>query len=394
MTAIMIERKVGSDSKKNSNLFLRSLWAELRTRFGAMGWQYTPRRYGNIKQIRFGWVTLGDTSRETIEIGISYKKRGIVDVIYFDPKCKEEEIHPQFHVLVNDSIDAALRVHNSPPELTRVMRVTSRPTAPIAYYRSKNWYTGPLSDGSTEIGITVRAFDEVDLDYEFKSKARMLLNMLAVWTNCAFEIDNSSQPEILEAAPGEPWTDTDWLDDHPLANRLLQLEDNQLYYGDLISRDMIEHDNNLSRAAHHFAEGLRFLRWGSSEFYNLSTVHLVSSLEVISLPEDGTTPSCSECGQPIYRISKRVVDFGVGHLGAGAERILKASYAKRSRYLHTGGSDAAQPFTSRAIPMLDPSAPEGCAMPETIEYPINLMEFTSFAIRAEVRQYIKSLKSN
>lgn len=385
----MIERKIGSKDHASSNLFLRCLWAELRNRFGAMGWQYTPRRYGEHNQIRFGWVTLGNISRSRIEVGIKYRRKGIVELVYFDPEGASAEIHSNFDALINESVDAALSKHSSPPEFDRCMRVTSIPNSPVAYYRGEKWYIGPLKDGSTEIGMTVRAFDDADLDYEFKYRSHMLLNILSAWTNCVFTIDNDKKPGVLPAPRGEPWQDTDWIDGCPIVEGLIQLELNQIRYGDLIAQRIIDSDHKLSRAAHHFVEGLRFMRGASPSFYKLSTVHLVSSLEVISLPEDGAAPACSECGQPIYRISKRVVDFGVGHLGEGAEHILKSSYSKRSRYLHAGSSDFAQPMTAKTIPLLDPSAPEGCAMPELIEYPLNLMEFTSFSIRAEVRNYMK-----
>ena len=115
----------------------------------------------------------------------------------------------------------------------------------------------------------------------------------------------------------------------------------------------------------------------------LATVLLVSAIEAIG-SENNRTESCEMCGQPIYKLSQRVVDVAIRHLGPGVERIFRDHYGRRSQFLHAGVLSASQPQTGALVPQLDPEAPEGCAMPRLIAQPINLIEFTSFLLRKEM----------
>jgi hypothetical protein len=91
-----------------------------------------------------------------------------------------------------------------------------------------------------------------------------------------------------------------------------------------------------------------------------------------------------ECGQPTYKISQRVVELGVRHLGEGVKQIFKGHYKRRSLYLHAGHVRSSQPIKSHLVPQLDPNGIEGCAMPSMVGAPTNLMEFARFVIRKEM----------
>jgi hypothetical protein len=261
---------------------------------------------------------------------------------------------------------------------------------PLAFTFRNDGILDRLIDGSTEIGLIVDAFDEADSLYEFEARIGSLLDALATWTNCSFRrADNDDDSSALDLPHGVFWEDPEWLDDHPIADGLIRLERSQLAFGDEVVAGSINENHRLTRACRLFHEGLTLHRSSPEQFGDMSTTLFVSALEVISLTDD-PTPPCKTCGQPIYKISKRVTELGVRHLGPGARWVLDSHYKRRSGYLHSGKRHATQPMVGHSIPQLDPNGIEGCAMPRLIGQPTNLMEFTSFVIRAEMRAYMSA----
>lgn len=45
-----IIHKLDLKTTAETNLFLRALWAALRESYGRLGWQFTPRRFGEEKK--------------------------------------------------------------------------------------------------------------------------------------------------------------------------------------------------------------------------------------------------------------------------------------------------------------------------------------------------------
>jgi len=380
---------IETGSINESNLLLRALWAHMRTRFGILGWQYTPKRDGPKQSIRFGWATLGASAPTGIEISIHYKHRGIIDSIRFEPRGHIYDLHPDLDPILRECVKEATAAIRSPAKFRLAAKMFSAPAGPVGLYFSERWHIGPLDDGSTEIGLTVEAFDEVDSLYEFEVRVGLLLDALAVWTNCVFQRADHSDDNscTLDLPDGILWGDPEWLEHHPIAENLVRLDAIQLALGDEIVSGLMNGNDRLARASRLFHEGLILYHSGSQQFYDMATILFVSALEVVSLT-DNATPTCSNCGQPLYKISKRVSELGVSHLGEGARWVFDNHYRRRSRYLHSGALHYPQPGYGYAIPQLDPEAPEGSAMPRSIGFPKNLMEFTSFIIRAEMRAHM------
>jgi hypothetical protein len=381
--------KVEVQSVDESNLFLRALWARMRAKFGRLGWQYTPRRDGATKNIRLGWATLGASAPTGLEVNIHYRRRGILDSIRFTPRGPIYDLHPDLDAKLRECVKEATVKMHSPLRYRLAAKLSSNRLIPVGLYFSKRWHIGPLDDESTEIGLDVNAFDEADSRYEFEVRMAMLLDALAAWINCSFRRAGHAddRSNILDLPAGIFWEDAEWLEHQPIAGDLIRLEPIQLAFGDQVVGGLINEGHKLARAAHLFHEGLLLLHTASGHFGDLATALFISALEVISLSDD-PAPTCQTCGQSIYKISKRVAELGVRHLGPGAKWVFDDHYRRRSRYLHTGKLHATQPFAGHAIPQLDPDGIEGCAMPRLVVQPINLMEFTSFIIRAEIRAYM------
>jgi hypothetical protein len=382
----MVTIAIDPQSPIDANLLLRAVWAQMRARFGRLGWQFTPRRFGSSQLIRFGWATLGDVSPNGVEISIQYQRRGVPNSITFTPSGAIYERYPNLDDDLRAAVSDASATYLSPPDVKAATKVCSWTGIPLNLYVTDRWQIGPLSNGSTEIGITVRAFDDIDRDYEFKVRLSPLLDLLSVLTNCVFEqAKNDLEVNACDLPPDLYLEDTEWLDGAPIVDGRLRLEKVHMEFGSKIATGAIDEDHRLLRSARLFNEGLSLLHTTSSKG-DLATVLLISALEAISIQEG--TSTCPSCGQTIYKISQRVVDLGTRYLGAGAAWIFGNHYARRSRYLHTGILYSTQPQTRECIPQLDPSAPEGCAMPRSMGWPHNLMEFTSFIIRQEIREYM------
>ena len=243
----------------------------------------------------------------------------------------------------------------------------------------------PLSNNTSEVGLIIGAFDAVDALHEFKLRLETILNLLSVWTNCSFD-ENSPDPtaNALDNAVADFWTDTDWIDEHPVTGDRLCLERECVGFGDEVVSGRIDSNHPLLRAMRLFHQGLSVAN-NDHNMGDLTAVLLISALECIS---EGEPATCAECGQPVYKISQRVVDLGRRHLGDSAALLFRRHYALRSRYLHLGRMLGVQPMTGQSIPQLDPDSPEGCAMPVWISRPHNLIEFVSFVIRGEIRNYV------
>lgn len=370
-------------SLEDSNLFLRALWATLRARFGKLGWHYSPHKDGPHQRIGFGWITLGADTPDRVGVSVRYGQVGVVRAIEFELGRAIFDIHPRIEDSLRECVEEAAGRMGKPSHISGSTKVATFPNIPMGYYRGDGWYIGPLDNGNTEIGFTVQAFDQPDAEYEFASRLPVLLDALACMTNCAVGVvkeaggRTSASDETLNAYFDTP----DWLEGVPLYDGHLRLTSPQLkFISDLL--DAPASEDRLIRAARMFHKALTLFR-RVPECHDISTALFVSALEAVDLPS-AAPAACSKCSQPVYKISKRVVDLGIRHLGPGVERTFKDHYQLRSMYLHKGQVRSSRPMTSNLIPLLDPSGVEGCAMPAVTSQPLNLMEFTSFVIRAEM----------
>jgi hypothetical protein len=370
-------------SLSESNIFLRSLWSVLRARFDRLGWQYTPHRAGSVQRIRFGWIRLGTSSPNGVEVIVQYGRIGVIKAIEFELHGEINSIYPGIEQWLRDSVTEAVALMGKPKHVSCCTQIVTLPAIPLGYYKGRSWYCGPLSNGNTEIGIETLAFDEVDAEREFSIRLTPLLDVLACMTNVVIEstTERNGERSGMEEDVNIYLEDPDWLDNFPEQDGYLRLTTSQVGFCDNLIGGMMV-DERVRRAAHLFHKALT-LYYKMPEFYDVATALFVSALETVDLPLSPPS-TCTKCGQPTYKISRRVVELGIRHLGPGVERLFKDHYGRRSQYLHEGRARSSEPMQSQIIPQLDPKGIEGCTMPSLAGVPKNLMEFSSFVIRREM----------
>jgi hypothetical protein len=215
--------------------------------------------------------------------------------------------------------------------------------------------------------VQVRSFDELDA---LEAGGKGTSDPMA-----------SEPPPKFQDEANVYWFSDDWLEDGPYIEDRLALSRSQVALINAVLEGRVARETPILRAARHFNEGLE-LHDTTTDHPEVATTLLVSALEV-ACADVGSVESCPCCGQLKYKLSRKVQDLARRHLGEGAAYFVKTDYERRSKYLHAGVLPGAIPDGIRIEPMLDPMSPSGCTRHRGVASPENLIEFTSYVIRAE-----------
>lgn len=372
------------NSTKDSNLFLRALWAVLHSRYERLGWNYTPRRSGEDQRISFGWMSLGLGESGSIGVSIEYKNKGIIENICFEIEDCKDFLCSELSNGLQDAVTEAKRNMTKPIKRKIITFVTTSTETPLAAYRGQNWWCLPVKGNLMEIGIDVLGFDEADRGQEFIIRLDKLLDALSFMTNALFiRAENLSATDRREPESVNTYLiEEDWLDDYSIEDEKLRLSHNQVQYCDRLVDDMVADEQSI-KAARLFHSGLRLSKQTEANNDTAETL-FISAIEAISLSR-AEKKICETCNQSIFSISQRVSEVTNKHLGAHiAKKFRQEYYNNRSKFLHTGHVRASQPIEGRVFPQLDPSGVEGCSVPTPFGASKSLLEFTSFILRREI----------
>ncbi len=281
--SMFIEKKcemifhVGIDSNEEANKFLRKLWSELRREFGKCAWNYIPHKIGQDNTIIFGTMDI-EIPEGSLIVSICYLKKGTIKTISFgfmDQKPSEHRLHE-----LNQNIQEIINISKS--NLNQPAKFLFK-TGINSIFKSLGYYKG-------------EAFSTY-------------FNQL-----------NESQKVFLRGCQHF----------HTARKYDAQIYDRFKYHSteeiesDLYQINFEERDEQLSIAA----------KMGSTHM-EIASVLYISALEVASSINIANPKNCSECGQPIYNIGRRVVDIGEKYLNVALGKEFKEYYRKRSKYLHS-----------------------------------------------------------
>ena len=380
---------VDLDSVEDSNLFLRALWAQLRSVFGHLAWQYTPHRDGLHQRIIFGVAQIGGDG--PIEVSIGYGRAGCIRMITFNPLWDRK--------LSTDRLTDAITVARDTFRNTSFAMITSNFALGIseisfATYEAKNIRLESNMAGFLDVTLGVDGFDQRDLSFQYKFRVGPILDLLTCWTNCLvrrYPDANQTGTEESEKVPANSiWVeDEEWINGLPLVRDRVALSTYQLSALQAYVNGELQLTDPLIGAARHFREGLELYEThrqrGFQASGDLVRALFMSALEVASLYGAQKAPNCSQCGQARHKISARVRELGLKHLGSFGKDLFGEEYQDRSGFLHAGEVSSSYPVQDGSCPQLDPKSETGCAKPTSQLEAFNLREFCSFVLRNETR---------
>jgi hypothetical protein len=396
---------IKTTSRKESNRFLRAVWAQVRSEFGKCAWQYLPDKNGASQFIRFGFADLGEA---TLEVGVTYAQRDCITELHF-----EEAGNPfddRLRACIARAIESAPSPKRSWLSLEGILFPILLPFAP----RVRSTYALEPGNGNrSRVLIRVESYDSVDERSQAIQRLSKLLDLLAVASNCvlatpgdsafnfpaqvAVELyDNegnalTSTTDQVHENPPRQSVDPDWYDGYPIIEgRVAPCDADLDAIEKLLSGDE-EAERDLFSAAAHFRTGLEMEHKSGSAMQGFGGVHelsmtlYVSALEVISANASEPAASCKSCGQPVYAISRRVTDYVLSREGEAVGAVIKRMYARRSKYLHGGILFSTRSYGGTTLPQLDSSDETGCMHPIPLVPLLNVREWTSHMLRCELR---------
>jgi hypothetical protein len=384
--AVYASFPIDLSSVEESNLFLRALWASLRSEFGHLAWQYSPHRDGPNKRITLGIAQIGGSG--STMVNVIYRQAGCISSLEFSPVFGEAPSNDQLEAAVVAALGTFKKAHSVAATST-----FSLGTDRIAFatYASQDVRIESQCRGKVDVTLTLSGFDNRDIDFQYQLNVGPILDLLACWTNCVVyrfsDRPATVSTELEQLTPNTLWIEDDWIDGIPLVQDRIGLSRDQLAALQASCAGELPLTDPLIRAARHFREGLELYQTYKNPSMQVSgdlvNALFMSALEVISLRDTKEVVPCSQCGQPQHRISSRIRDLGTKHLGAFGKDFFAKRYNGRSGFLHAGEVSGSYPVQAFSCPQLAPKSPTGCAVATSPLDTFNLREFCSYVLRKE-----------
>jgi hypothetical protein len=381
----MTVMKIGIQEQEKSNQFLRALWAEIRSRDPDCVWQYCPIKRGEQKTISFGFLHLMKT--EKVYAGITYERKGGIESIIFDHiGDKSTKTHLQIEDILQQSLESARQKYETPHLITVTGYLRSQHIPLLADYSGERFsikHHPQIKSSSLTIGVL--AYDDLDALTLYTKIAYRILHFLSIETNISFQLRNvavNKEDKIEMRHENKYFEDPDWLDGWPKVDELLYISEEGAEFIDWIAKGQDDHQERKKflLACRHFYAARK------THSDEVVTVLCMSALEVASNLRATNAAKCENCGQPVYKIGKRVAEFVDRFLPPHIVKFFKEYYKKRSKYLHEGIILEDQSFFhfGKNIPQLNKNHDSGCEIPTQVSV-INLWEFTSYCLRSLLR---------
>lgn len=421
---------LGLNDNKESNLFLRALWANFTKRYGKCAWQYTPYKYGKKQIIFLGYMDID--LPHTFSVYVHYRKKAVINKLEFlfnyndfrflsntGDKEISSEIKQQFLDIINETNN------NFKNPNTESLNITISSYFPISNYYSDLFRIEPYGDGLSSVTLSVKSYGSNDANFIFRLKITRLLDILSVLTNLPYSYSNrlTNSKEII----GDEifYNDEEFIDGYPIKNEniLITKYGKKIIENVLTNDDDIENNNlaKLLNAAMHFHAGRKFdaqindlyilndpektkedgvyriglsprdqrlfnAREVNANIQEIATVSYISALEVLSsIVFTSETERCKQCNQLVYSISSKVKDLLFKYFPDYLAKQLHNYYSSRSKFLHEGKLLTGI-YTGTSIPQLDYNHPSGCKVINEIPL-INLREYTGYCIREVIKEY-------
>lgn len=371
---------------RETNDFLRRVWACLRDDL-KIGFQYTPHLDSQIQVQHIGFLSLNVYSAILRESGIgdpvacsfSYKKRGVVDTLRFEiPESWQTCVDIQevkARILNSLSKIGERRLHAS---ICNVKLFSPLPLVLPSVHGEK--FRLMSGTGEAVLEFEINAYDEVDRQDQAGNFAWNFCVLATAWSGHLFFLQDTRQ------ALNEYSSVVSLIHDGELNQSLNRLADQTF----AIAADLLAVNSSDIRpalkASHLVQRSIVAASSNRSLLGDTANTLAISALEVLS--DEGADPmSCKKCGQPQYKISKRVRDFAADHLqGDHWRKWFGDQYAVRSKFLHTGAIRHRSILMGKVNPSVQASTPEGMALPMEFAYDHVLTYLTLMMLRSYIQR--------
>ncbi len=350
---------VNLDTKYESNLFLRAVWARFRTEFGKCAWAFMPINDRVAKLTSLGRIDLGTDN--TIEVSIRYKKRGTVQMIEFED-TKGGALPEKMHDILKDIL-STYKVSRQ----RYVMKIVMNFQYPMVHYELPHIAIVPTENGSNVIKMAIMGYDERDARFVFKKKLNNIVDSLAafLWTDVKYGKNDTSKELKTEGNVFIDDVELNLDDEFGVYKENYYLTERALSFMDRVVKE-----DSLSKAMSRFLSAARLYKNGIKledisrqavgqgiDYTEMVMVAYMSSLEVLAADEEIKAETCSVCGQQKYSIAKRVRDLA-DKASNGNEYFIKGIkdfYNNRSKFLHEGSFGSADSFIDGVLPQVNES---------------------------------------
>lgn len=371
----MLTFPINTTSVQESNIFLRKLWSELN-QIKPLGWQMYPYKHDNT--VTIGTSTFG-------EISYDYTRKGCIKNLYIDNQQDE-------------TISKAVQNAKSNGMKSYVISLELK--------NSKDIYISDVSFERIKIftyadkvylQCTFEAYSDWDVKVFFPNKFASILSIIYEYTYVLFNIEKVQLCEgnlVIENSEFQEY-DNSWIDfdECPQSEcnalilpceclRLLSYVIDDKSYDENI--ELLLNSSNLLTTTQRLLQEIEY----PYSSYNADIINsmVCSSLEPLSQILDKSTERCSECGNMIFSITKKIKKMCTRYFDENFSKyICDVIYKTRSTFLHTGQPESTQRSSSRFCPQISASS-GSIMMPHGMVRDV-VFDYSSFLFRNIAHDY-------
>lgn len=330
---------LGYRTNKDSNDYLRRLWAIIRREFGKLAWNYMPDKDNNTVFLGYADIGLG----KSVEFTLTYKQKGCLKEICVNGLPSED---------IAAKMESCLTLAKKVPKpewFTFAFFIS--PQCDFKEFKGKHFYLN-----GNKIAYSVIGYDSIDAKYVFADRMKIVCAILSFYLLYPIVQTDSGLNKILE-----------------LYERNLTITDHVAEIIDaFLEREYLyENDVTLFESAMLvFAQGIKseYMSYKTSgidyPFSETAVVDYMSALEIITTNDIEPT-KCSVCGQLKFSIAKRVMNLAISYNPEKKDRMkrwITNYYDLRSKYVHTGKRISRNNYIGVSLPLMSVSSKRGAIM--------------------------------
>lgn len=368
-----------ASSESISNRELIKLWSTFES-VGQFGWLYQP--YKDKQSIYLGIVSITVSNEITVHLKMKTKK--LVSHVIFSKSSgldlNESEIAYLSNVdRLRKKIELTTFLATSKMEIKSDFGISKMHSCRGEYFSISD----DESNVYNNLEVLINAYGETHCkelalknNFEIADIISSQCNSLAIVSDIS--IKRYESLEKINDGKHIEQRDIKWIDEYHKEDNKFIIPKYAIRMIDSILTEETEETSVSIRASHHFANSLKLVK--NDIPIELIITQLMSAVEVIAETTVVNTKACTECGQKMYSIRKRVLALIEDVFHPGMRYIFDDYYINRSKYLHSGKLASKFTYSGRCLPKIASNSRTGCDkyLPN---WDLNLIEWVGYIIR-------------